>query len=103
AVPMPIDLAPAADLRVTSLAAPEHAIVGQTVDLSYTVTNVGAGATPANQPSWQDLIYLSRDEFLDLNADRFLDFVPHTGPLASGASYAVAHTIKLPRGLTGPF
>jgi hypothetical protein len=40
--------------------------------VTYTVTNRG-GDTPATQSTWDDLIYLSRDRFLDLRADRFLD------------------------------
>ena len=37
---------------------------GSTVYYCYTVTNLG-GDTPPTQDVWDDLIYLSRDRFLD--------------------------------------
>ena len=74
----------APDLQVTALTAPARAVRGQSFDLTYTVTNLG-GATPFQQPTWEDLIYLSRDEFLDLRADRFLDRFRHADGLTAAA------------------
>ncbi|KPJ75957.1 MAG: hypothetical protein AMJ54_13385, partial [Deltaproteobacteria bacterium SG8_13] len=85
----------APDLKVTALTAPERAVRGQSFDLSYTVTNLG-GTTPFQQSAWQDLIYLSRDEFLDLRADRFLTSVMHTDGLVADGSYAVSRTLTVP-------
>src|SRR3546814_13941890 len=62
------------NLQVTALAAPERAVRGQKFHLEYTVTNAG-GATPSLQGRWDDLIYLSRDPFLDLTSDRYLGSV----------------------------
>nr|NIP85463.1 APHP domain-containing protein [Planctomycetales bacterium] len=101
--PLSVTLTPAADLQVTQLTVPERALVGQSIELSYTVANVGLGDTPLRQPAWDDLFYLSRDEFLDLSADRFLGFQRHEGGLAAGDSYQVMRTLNLPPDLTGPF
>ncbi|MFH1842063.1 MAG: CARDB domain-containing protein [bacterium] len=85
----------APDLQVTALTAPERAVRGQSFDLTYTVTNLG-GASPFQQPVWQDLIYLSRDTFLDLRADRFLTSVLHTDGLTAGGAYVVNRTLTVP-------
>jgi subtilase family serine protease len=85
----------APDLRVTALTAPERATRGQSFDLTYTVTNLG-GPTPFQQRTWGDLIYLSRDAFLDLRADRFLTSVSHTDGLAAGGAYGVTRTLSIP-------
>src|SRR6185436_17790414 len=68
---------------------------------SYTVTNVGAGATPTTQSSWDDLIYLSKDGLLDSQADRYLAAETHTGGLAGGAAYTITKTVRAPFDLTG--
>ncbi|WP_013334633.1 CARDB domain-containing protein [Gloeothece verrucosa] len=98
-----INLQPPADLKVTTLTIPERAKVGQSFNLSYTVTNTGVGDTPPRQNSWQDLIYLSRDQFLDLQTDRYLGYTEHTGQLLAGQNYSVNKTLALPNDLSGPF
>ncbi len=103
AAPMSITLAAPPDLRVTQVQIPQSALVGQTVNVSFTVTNSGSGPTPALQNQWKDQIYLSRDQFLDLASDRFIDEVGHTGIVNAGNSYVVNDTITLPRDLSGAF
>src|SRR5262249_42495247 len=103
AAALPVILSPAPDLQVTTVTIPEHAQVAQSFDLHYTVSNLGDSATRANQPRWDDLVYLSRDPLLDLNADLFLGQIEHIGPLDAGFSYDVTQSMKLPRGLTGSF
>lgn len=88
----------APDLRVTTLTAPERVVRGQQFDISYTVANQG-GDTPPQQSSWDDLVYLSRDAFLDTKADRFIGSIRHTGGLASGQSYSVNRTYTVPTDL----
>jgi hypothetical protein len=101
--PLSISLSPPPDLQVTSVVHPERVLVGQEFDLTYTVTNNGNGPTPAKQNSWEDLIYLSRDPFLDLQADRYLNHEWHVGQLAAGGSYTKTVRLRAPRDLTGPF
>src|SRR5262249_52152110 len=99
----PITVARAAppDLRVTGLVAPARVRTGQEFDVTYTVTNLG-GDTPASQPAWDDLLYLSRDRFLDLRADRFMDTLRHEGGLGAGQSYTVTRRLRAPAGPTDP-
>src|SRR5262249_51364 len=99
---LPVALTPPPDLQVTQVIAPTHGIVGQQIDVSYTVTNAG-GPTVSGQEDWNDLIYLSRDRNLDLKADRYLGFIEHKGHLAAGQSYSVDTTVDLPLDLLGPY
>ncbi|MBY0468092.1 MAG: hypothetical protein K2Q07_03835, partial [Burkholderiaceae bacterium] len=103
--PIDITLRASADLQVQagSVNIPERVLTGQVLDLSYTVVNAGAGSTPPAQTSWTDRIYLSTDSSLDLNADRQIGEVQHTGGLAAGASYSVNKSIRLGNDLVGPY
>jgi len=99
-----VTLAPAADLQVTSVTAPEHAVRGQTLPVTFTVTNAGSADTPSGNATWNDRVYLSADPLLDTAADRFLGDVPHTGVVAAnGGSYTVSTELRLPRDLTGAY
>src|SRR5262249_9242021 len=72
--PLPITLATPPDLQVTAVssdASAGHVYQSQALNVTYTVTNLGAG-TPPTMPTWNDLIYLSADPNLDLRADRYL-------------------------------
>ncbi len=86
---------------ITSVDIPQRATVGQSFNLSYTVTNQGTGNP--TQTSWQDRVYLSRDKFLDLQSDRYLTSFGHSGGLNAGASYTVDQTVNLPTDLSGPY
>ncbi len=88
----------APDLQVTALSSPLRAVRGQRFDLSYTVTNLG-GATPLQQSKWEDLVYLSRDGFLDTRADRFLGSISRTSGLDAGQSYSISTSYAVPTDL----
>jgi hypothetical protein len=90
-----VTLATPPDLQVTDVTAPTHVRAGQTFDVTYTVQNLG-GDTPPTQPLWDDLVYLSRDQFLDLRADRYLGQIRHTGGLAAGAFYDETRSYRAP-------
>jgi hypothetical protein len=67
AEPSPILLSTPPDLQVTLVDVPERVTAGQSVRGPYTVTNdLGEGPT-RKAVRWDDLIYLSRDQFLDLS------------------------------------
>lgn len=103
ATPLTVTLQPPADLQVTSVIIPEHATTGQNFNLNYTVENFGTGDTPTRQNHWNDLIYLSRDEFLDNISDRYLGYVEHTGGLSAGGNYTVNKTLQLPTDFVGSY
>ncbi|MCA9198980.1 MAG: hypothetical protein KDA87_15640, partial [Planctomycetales bacterium] len=98
---LPIALSAPPDLRVTRVQVPSRAIQGQSLELTYTVTNRGNGDTPDSESSWRDLIYLSRDQSLDLQADRFLAYIDHRSGLGAGDSYSETISLDLPTDMLG--
>ncbi|MCA9186965.1 MAG: tandem-95 repeat protein, partial [Planctomycetales bacterium] len=96
----PITIAPLVppDLQVTEIVVPVEATRGQFLDLSFTVTNFGGDTLPL-QTAWDDLVYLSRDQFLDTRADRFLGTVRHDGTILSGGSYTANQSFRVPTDL----
>ncbi|MDN5787881.1 CARDB domain-containing protein, partial [Pseudorhodobacter sp.] len=87
-----------ADLVISALEIPQRAINGQTLNLTWEVTNSGAIPTGGG---WRDLIYLSRDASLDTRSDFYLGFHDHMTGLDAGASRAVSLSARLPKGLSG--
>ncbi|MBL8395672.1 MAG: hypothetical protein JNK99_13155, partial [Candidatus Accumulibacter sp.] len=90
------------DLQVSEVGAPASAIAGQSLAVHWRVVNAG-GDTPADQTTWNDLVYLSRDRFLDLTQDHYLGYVEHSGGLASGDSYESRLQMDTPPDLSGPY
>jgi subtilase family serine protease len=101
-VALPISLAAPPDLQVTQVITIDHVIAGQAFTLSYRVDNLG-GSTPGDQGSWNDLVFLSKDRFLDTSKDRYLGYVAHGGGLAAGAGYSADLSFTAPRDLVGPY
>ena len=95
-----VRLTPPPDLQVTSVNAPLQAFSGQSMSLSWTVTNEGPGRTL--ESTWHDQIYMSADNTLD-NADRLLTSTHHAGVLNPGASYSVTQAVALPIGVSGDY
>ncbi|GAB1542484.1 hypothetical protein NUACC21_51580 [Scytonema sp. NUACC21] len=98
-----IDSTISPDLQVTALKTQETGIAGQKLNVEYTVTNVSVGTTPPRQGNWTDLVYLSRDQKLDLVADRYLGYISHTGGLDANGSYTKTQTFDLPIDLDGSY
>src|SRR5204863_199879 len=87
--PLKVIFTPLPDLQVTSVTAigpdpalPGHVLTAQSFTVNYTVTNTGAGATPSRQSTWDDQIFLSRDQFLS-DADFYFATNRHMGGLAA--------------------
>lgn len=101
---------PYPDLQVSSLVAPPTAFSGDSIDVSWTVTNFGTG--PAVPSRWTDAIYMGENEELDFVffglggdlirvRDTFVTSFEHVGALRPGESYTVTRRIRLPDHLTG--
>ncbi|MDZ4254036.1 MAG: CARDB domain-containing protein, partial [Sulfuritalea sp.] len=99
---LPITLATPPDLQVATVTAPDAVVAGQNFTVSYRVTNAG-GDTPSDQTRWNDLVYLSKDRFLDVNQDRYVGYLQHGGGLAGGGSYDASLTVTAPKNLEGPY
>ncbi|MEX2552838.1 MAG: CARDB domain-containing protein, partial [Actinomycetota bacterium] len=96
------------DLRVTAVTSaaiePDDEVYsGRRFQVDYTVTNTGTNDVPDRQNVWTDYIFLSRDQYLDVNSDHYVGSYRHDGALASGESYSVSRNINVPRGLLGPY
>jgi len=101
-IALPITLVTPPDLKVASVTAPASVLAGQSFNVSYQVINAG-GDTPSDQSSWNDLIYLSKDRFLDINQDRYVGYIGHGGGLSAGGSYGGSLTVTAPRDLEGAY
>ena len=88
------------DLQVTDLTVVATAWSGDTIDLSWTVTNDGTHATRVAK--WYDRVYISQDPTLD-DYDELLASVLHDGGVGVGESYTVDGTVRLPDDIEGTF
>ncbi|WDI41488.1 Calx-beta domain-containing protein [Bremerella sp. P1] len=90
-LPISIDYPPLPDLVVTSISAPLEAISGQSIPITWTITNQGDGDF---QGSFRDWVAISIDDTIgvdDLN--RSYDF---TGTIAAGESITRTQMFDLP-------
>ena len=97
-----VDLAPYADLRVSSITAPDRSIDDPAlVTVQWSVQNRGNGAGISSQ--WADVIVASRDGVFGNGDDTVLARFEHDGALAAGASYSRSETFYLPAAFEGRF
>jgi large repetitive protein len=82
----------APDLQVTNFATPATGILGQSVQVSWTVNNTGSSAATHG---WQDSLYLSKNNVLGAD-DLLLKTVVRNTPLATSGSYEQIITATLP-------
>ena len=88
----------APDLRITAAAAPEAAVVGQAVSISWSVENIGS--LPISSP-WYDVVYISDDaEFGTGDQAIFNRYTNDLVPLAAGGSYSPAVQMTIPASVT---
>ncbi len=87
------------DLVVSDASSPASAALGETIPVSWLVTNLGPGAALAD---WQDAIYLSDDATLD-GSDIALDSESITAqtPLGKDSGYTIPKNITIPDTATG--
>src|SRR5262249_27510717 len=88
------------DLVIGNLQVPAAATSGQTVNVTYTVTNQGTRDT--REKAWTDRVFLSRDPSLDQH-DLFLAEFRRTDLLRINQSYTATVPVRLPDGINGPF
>ncbi len=85
------------DLAVVAVSGPASGQPGQTVPITFSVTNNGL---PTTAGAWTDSVYLSNDMRYDLS-DRLIGRVSHAGALAAGQGYSASLSAPLPVGATG--
>jgi RHS repeat-associated protein len=90
---VPINIS-ASDLQITATSAPSTAILGETVELTWTVTNNGTGAASQD---WYDRVFLSNNQTLDGGDVQVTsELIGSQTPLAAGASYTISKNVTLP-------
>ena len=89
------------DLQVAQVQAPSSAWSGQSLAVSWIVTNAGTVATLA--PIWYDALYLSKDQVLDPATDLKLGTYPRPRGLGVGERYTNAASIPIPSSASGPY
>ena len=81
------------DLDVAAVNVPPELVIGQAVEITYSVRNAGNAAVTG--ATWTDAIYLSRDPDLD-TGDTHLAFVQVAHELGAGETYQGTMTVTLP-------
>ncbi len=92
---------PPVDLAVSAFSVPETGSTGQPIAVSWTVENQGEAQPQTNR--WEDVLYLSVNQRVDVDADIELARIPRSEGLAPGASYMRSEMVKLPDGVDGTF
>ena len=91
------------DLQVTSVVLPTTPVhSGDTIPVTFTVTNTGLRDVPPDEQFWYDRVYLSHDSTLSLDSIE-LGEAGHQYGLASGASYSVTLNVTIPEGSSGNY
>ncbi len=92
-----VDPLPLPDLVTSDVIVPTQAIAGATIPVTYTVTNLGAGATLVN--NWTDTIWLTQDQgpAQPQPGRHPADAFTHTGSLAVKAGYDQTVNVTFPQ------
>ncbi|TAK36653.1 MAG: hypothetical protein EPO21_01945 [Chloroflexota bacterium] len=99
AVPLTLMVKPGPDLVPTDFTASSAGIGGQTITLTWTITNQG---TSDAAPSWQDRVYLSTDNSYD-GGDTYVTSVTQSVTATAGSSYTVTRSVTLPKVAAGNY
>lgn len=96
-----VALAQLPDLVVSSVQAPPSGNSGQNLQVTWIVTNTGAGATQV--PTWYDDVYLSVGPAWNSGTSVLLGRFENTAHLGPGEAYATTRDVLLPRGAGGQY
>jgi len=106
--PIDVSRTPSADLQATSLTAVAKGIAGRSLNVAWTVGNVGEGTTGDGIPGgmisdWSDRLVLSGNRLRGDADDTLLGTFARSGGLAAGAEYTRSVTVSLPAGIEGDY
>ncbi|MBM3523459.1 MAG: hypothetical protein FJX57_10925, partial [Alphaproteobacteria bacterium] len=90
---------PYPNLVVSSITAPATGRGGETIDVGWTVTNIGSAATEI--ASWTDTVILSSDATIGNADDRIIGSFAHSGVLDVAGAYSETRSVTVPLSLTG--
>ena len=104
AAAMQILVPPSPDLQVTKVSADQIGDSGRPINVSWSVSNQGFGATGAS--SWTDDVYLSSSPTFQTSGSQaatLLGTFTHNGILAPLDSYTQNESVTLPNSISGPY
>ncbi len=84
------------NLVVGAVSAPSELFIGNTFELSWTISNSGADALPASS-QWRDRIVRSVNTVFGDADDVTVAILSSNGPLAAGASRPITRTLAVPQ------
>ncbi|MBC7771462.1 MAG: hypothetical protein H7210_03090, partial [Pyrinomonadaceae bacterium] len=87
------------DLNMTAVIAPTDGVADGTINISWSVMNIGMAAANG---LWLDRVYLSLDETLDAS-DALVASVPHSGPLVAKDMYMASQAVTIPSNFRGDY
>ena len=99
--PITITLAPWADLRVSSVSGPPVDTIGTTINVQYSVQNIGTGNI--NSKTWNDQLYLSPSNNLAETNLIPLGSVAQTRSLLANQSYSQSLSVTIPNIAAGTY
>lgn len=89
------------DLRLAQITAPATTFSGTSIDINWTVENLGTATT--GEQIWKDRVYLSGDDDLNYLEDFLLGTVDNLTYLHAGEAYQQSQSFTLPIDLFGTF
>ena len=98
ALPLTIQDSPS-DLQVTEVNAPNSAIAGTAIHVSWKVKNMGRQET--QESFWYDRVFFSQDEILNPAYDIEVGKILHRQPLKANETYSCAHYFEIQQDLGG--
>ncbi len=96
-----ITLSPPPDLLVTDITSPLISFSGESVNITYTVSNLGSGVT--TQTIWKDKITLVPAPGNDDGISAVLATKTHVGALLPDSSYTVSTSVDIPSNIYGDY
>ncbi len=98
---MQVNLTPPPDLRVVSIVAPENAFSGDSIDVMWSVKNLGTGSTVTGQ--WWDGFYISPDSIFNNSSAHKVYEKRHIGILLPDSGYSTYERIMVPNTIWGKY
>ena len=95
-----VRMIPCPDLAVDSVDVPIEVCAEHSLSVSWTVKNIGKGATDAS--FWYDYVYLSIDKTFD-GFDTYLGQIINASYLDTGEGYVQNEEFTIPREIAGPY
>ncbi|MFP4283565.1 MAG: CARDB domain-containing protein, partial [Opitutales bacterium] len=94
-----------ADLVVSNVSATPSVFSGETITVSWTVTNEGSDAVWSGTRGWNDWVVISPHDTFAAGGYSALGYLPQLipTPLAPGESYTASAEFRVPEGVEGDF